>query len=109
MGNTKYIGGDKIIPASNCFAIFTSLCIIVPSGFAISFVNFTLLGWIGGFAFSIVYTVSFFNTLRILFLCSRTEPGIIPKIRSKQIEYNKTYQVTYKTPDKVMEEFRAQS
>ena len=51
--------------------------------------SYTLLGWVGGTFFDIAYIVSFGNVLRILYLCSRTEPGIIPKIRSKQIEYNK--------------------
>ena len=50
---------------------------------------FTLLGVVGGIFFDIVYLISFGNVLRVLYLCSRTEPGIIPKIRSKQIEYNK--------------------
>lgn len=109
MGNTKYIGGDRIVPSNNCFTLFTSLLIIGPSVFSMTFVNYSLLGWIGGTFFLIFYLVSFINTLRILYLCSRTEPGIIPKIRSKQIEYNKQYRVTYKSPDKIMEEFEEQS
>ena len=89
MGNTRYIGGDRIVPSNNCFAILTALLIIVPSLFAMTYVSYELLGWIGGTFFDIAYIVSFGNVLRILYLCSRTEPGIIPKIRSKQIEYNK--------------------
>ena len=52
--------------------------------------------------------VSFINVLRVLYLCSRTEPGIIPKLRSKQINYNKKYHVTYKTPEEVMNDFKQQ-
>ena len=109
MGNTKYISGDKIVPSNNFFAVFTSLLIILPSGFAMSYVSYSLLGWVFGIFFDLFYLVSFLNTLRILYLCSRTEPGIIPKIRSKQIDYNKQYRVTYKTPDTIMEEFKEQS
>ena len=52
--------------------------------------------------------VSFINVLRVLYLCSRTEPGIIPKLRSKQINYNKKYNVTYKTPEEIMNDFKKQ-
>lgn len=38
MGNTKYISGDKIVPASNCFTFFTALLIVIPSGFAVTYV-----------------------------------------------------------------------
>ena len=78
----------KIVPSNNCFAIFTSLLIIVPSGFAMTYTNYSLLGWLGGTLFLLIYLPSFINTLRILYLCSRTEPGIIPKLQSKLIDYN---------------------
>ena len=52
--------------------------------------------------------ISFVNVLRVLYLCSRTEPGIIPKLRSKQINYNKKYRVTYKTPEEVMDDYQKQ-
>ena len=52
--------------------------------------------------------VSFINVLRVLYLCSRTEPGIIPKLRSKQINYNKKYHVTYKAPEEIMNDFKQQ-
>ena len=109
-GNTKYVGGDKIVPSNNCFAIFTSLLIIFPSGFAMTYTNYGLLGWLGGTLFLLIYLPSFINTLRILYLCSRTEPGIIPKLQSKLIDYNpnKQYRVAYKTPDQIMEEFNKQ-
>ena len=37
MGNTRYIGGDKIVPSENGMAIGTSLAIILPSLFAMTF------------------------------------------------------------------------
>ena len=67
--------------------------------------NFKALGWGWGTLFGIFYMTSFVNVLRVLYLCSRTEPGIIPKLRSKQINYNKKYRVTYKTPEQVMDEY----
>ena len=36
-----------------------------------------------------------FLSLRALYKCSTVEPGIIPKIRSKAINYQRTYRVTY--------------
>ena len=35
----------------------------------------------------------------MLYLCSSTEPGIIPKIRSKSVNYQKPYKVTYQDAD----------
>ena len=71
--------------------------------------NYTLLGPIGGTIFLIFYLISLINTLRMLYLCGRTEPGFIPKIRSKQIDYNKQYRILYKTPDEIMEDVAMKS
>lgn len=43
----------------------------------------------------ILYIALVLNTIRIFMLCSYTEPGIIPKIRSSKIDYNKTHYVRY--------------
>ena len=80
---------------SNCFKISIYL-----------FRNYKALGLAWGTVFGIFYMISFVNVLRVLYLCSRTEPGIIPKLRSKQINYNKKYRVTYKTPEEVMSDFK---
>ena len=34
-------------------------------------------------------------TMRSLYLCATVEPGIIPKIRSKNVSYQKQYKVQY--------------
>ena len=54
---------------------------------------------------SIFYAVSFVNVLRVLYLCSRTEPGIIPKIKSRKIDYKRSFYVVYKSPEQIMQEF----
>ena len=85
MGNTKYRGGDKIYPSNFCFVFVTALMIFIPSAIVGVATNYKLCGIIGCWFLGIVYWASVFNTLRILHLCSATEPGIIPKIRSKEI------------------------
>ena len=35
----------------------------------------------------------------MLYLCATVEPGIIPKIRSKAVNYQKPYKVTYQDAD----------
>jgi hypothetical protein len=36
----------------------------------------------------LVYILIFVNTIRLFLLCTYTEPGVIPKIRSSKIDYN---------------------
>jgi len=43
-----------------------------------------------------VYFASLANNLRVLYMCAAVEPGIIPKIRSKAVNYQRQYQVTYR-------------
>ena len=73
--------------------------ILIPSGIVATVTNWSLTGWIGCWFLGAVYLVSVVNTIRILFLCAMTEPGIIPKIRSKEINYNQAYTVKYKEAD----------
>ena len=42
--------------------------------------------------------VSLINDMRVLYLCATVEPGIIPKIRSKALNYQRPYKVTYREP-----------
>ena len=98
IGNTTYRGGDKIKPSNDTFAAGTAVIIIVPSLYIMTVVSYGLCGW-WGLILSIFYSVSFINVIRILYLCSRTEPGIIPKIKSKKIDYKRSFYVVYKKPD----------
>ena len=66
------------------------------------FRNFGLLGYIWGSLFCIPYSFSIYLTLRALYMTSHTDPGVIPPVRSKQIKYNKTYRVSYKSADEVV-------
>ena len=49
----------------------------------------------------IIYLASVTNSLRCLVLCAITDPGIIPKIASKDINYNRTYGVVYRDIDEI--------
>ena len=103
-GKVKYIGNGRIIPSGADFACFTAVIIIFPTLFGITYVNYSLLGhW--GTAFGILWAATFINTLRILYLCATTEPGIIPRVKSNEIDYDVPYRVTYKSPEKITEEF----
>ena len=106
MGNAKYRGGDKIYPSNFCFVFVTGLMIFVPSMIVATVTNWSLVGWVACWFLGAFYLVSMINALRILILCSTTEPGIIPKIRSKEINYNLLYRVKYKEPDQLMLEYK---
>ena len=66
--------------------------------------NFSLFG-VYGWLFLILWTATFINTLRVLYLCAVTEPGIIPRVQSRKINYDIPHRVQYKSPEKVTEEF----
>ena len=87
MGNALYKGGDRIRPAEWGVTIITYIMIIPPSLLCLTVVPFDLAGWIGGALICIAYWISFINMLRMLYMCSHVEPGIIPKIRSRALNY----------------------
>ena len=53
------------------------------------------------------YMASLVNTLRILFMCAMVEPGIIPKIRSKTVPYQKAIKVAYRDVDEYEDQVKA--
>lgn len=55
-----------------------------------------LCGYIGGAFVFLAYVTSLVNVIRILYLCATVEPGIIPKIRSKTVNYTKPYKIKYR-------------
>lgn len=59
--------------------------------------NYTLGGLLGSIIIGLLYLPFVINTLRLYILCSYTEPGIIPRVRSNKIDYNKTHFVQYAT------------
>lgn len=63
------------------------------------FSPFELCGWIAGVFVCLLYIVSLGNVLRVLYLCASVEPGIIPKIRAKAVNYQKPYKVVYQDAD----------
>ena len=101
LGNAVYLGRDRIRPVQKGFAIVSSLLVAIPSLPALTFTPFYLFGWIGGPIACLAYLCSLVNVLRVLYLCATTDPGIIPKIRARSINYQKTYNVTYREPDEI--------
>lgn len=96
LGNSAYWGRDRIKPVDKCFVIITVFLVLVPSMPALAFTPFYLFDWLGGAAISLAYFCSLVNVLRVLYLCATLDPGIIPKIRAKSINYQKTYKVAYR-------------
>ena len=41
------------------------------------------------------------NAVRLLILATYTEPGIIPRITSNKIDYNRTHYVEYKSMEEI--------
>ena len=58
-----------------------------------------MVGWAGGVFICLAEAASLYITIRSLYLCATVEPGIIPKIRSKTVNYQKTYKVAYREAD----------
>jgi len=87
MGATRYRGFDRIRPVNWCFTIVTACMITLPSLACLTVVPFDLAGWAGGILICLAYAFSLGITLRTLYMCATVEPGIIPKIRSKSVNY----------------------
>ena len=60
--------------------------------------NYGIGEWVGVIFLGIVECLPLANTLRMFILCSYTEPGVIPKVRSDKIDYNKSHYVAYRNP-----------
>ena len=65
---------------------------------------FIAFGVIGGSLIAILYFISFANVLRCLYLCSRVEPGILPRVKSKVINYERMYKVIYREDIEIAQE-----
>ena len=48
-----------------------------------------------GIVVILVYALSLFVVFRNLYMCATTEPGVIPGIRAKVINYARPYKVLY--------------
>ena len=103
-GFMSYISKDKVWPVDKNCSYFTSLLMITTSLFVLVFTVFSLCGKIVQWFVAVIYLVSLINTVRIHHLCRSTEPGILPRIRSKKIDYNKTYHVRYRKKEKVLQD-----
>jgi hypothetical protein len=56
-------------------------------------------GILGMILLDAIFLLPLVNTIRMFVLCTYTEPGIIPRVRSSKIDYNKTHYVSYRTGD----------
>ena len=102
----KYLGADRVWPPDWAMSLLTVFLILVPSLFVLVITTFKLCGKIGGWFLAIPYGLSLLNLLRIHHNCRNTEPGIVPNIRSKKIDYNKSYTVRYRSLTEIMNEFK---
>lgn len=98
-GKMKYIGKDKVIPKDICVTSILWVVILLPALFVMSYTNYSIGGWWGLPFIDILFLVPLVNTLRLYLMCSYTEPGIIPRVRSTKIDYNKTHYVAYRIGD----------
>lgn len=105
----KYLGNDKVCPPDWLCSVVTIFMIVLPSLFVGIFTIFQLCGKVGGAILVVLYGISLLNLLRIHHLCRNTEPGIVPNIRSKRIDYNKQYYVKYRELNDVIREFTQSS
>lgn len=55
-----------------------------------------IAGWGLGLLLIVLYALSLSNVLRCLYLCLTVEPGVIPRIPSDIINYDRLYKVTYR-------------
>ena len=67
--------------------MITTLLITLPSLGCLTVIPIDMAGWAGGIGILLFYWCSLGNTLRVLYLCASVEPGIIPKIRTKAVNY----------------------
>jgi hypothetical protein len=58
-------------------------------------------GWAYLIFGGLFYFASVFNSLRCLVLCAITDPGILPKIPSSDVNYNRSYHVAYRDIDEI--------
>lgn len=82
-GNYRSKGGDKVTPPDWCFAIAASLFTAIPSSYIIVYTipkYFSSPWWV---IIDVIYTCSLLNLMRLVYLCSHTEPGVIPAIPGK--------------------------
>ena len=105
VGKMRYLGKDRVCPVDWLISMLTFAMIVIPSAFVLVFTIFWLCGKIGGAFLAAFYLLSVLNLLRIHHNCRNTEPGILPNIRSKRIDYNKSYNVRYRKLGEILDDF----
>ena len=96
MGNFKYKYRDRVCPGGWPILILTFTLIAGPSILVFIFTCYGIGGLYGTFFLGIPYLISLCNSLRVLINVTQTDPGIIPKLRSQNINYNRNYSVAYR-------------
>jgi len=67
------------------------IMIVPPAFFIVTFVLWSMtryFGYVGCVFLAIFYLLVVINAARFFVMCTFTEPGVIPKIRSEKIDYN---------------------
>lgn len=62
-----------------------------------------MAGIVGAILLGLAFLLPLVNTIRMFTACTYTEPGIIPRVRSAKIDYNKTHYVAYRQPEEAEE------
>jgi len=106
-GKMRYLSADRVCPAEWPASIITFFLIVIPSGFVLVYTIFELCGKIGGWFLAAFYLLCVLNLIRLHHHCRNTEPGVIPNIRSKRIDYNKQYFIRYRDLDAIYKEFES--
>ena len=99
IGNLSYNGKHIRQPCGEdlCALIISTTLIILPT---LVTVFLTLLisndNWLPGIIMVVPYIVSGVNSVRLILKTAMTDPGIIPIVKSAQIDYTKFYKVKYR-------------
>ena len=81
--------------------ILTYILVLFPSVPVLIFTTYGIGGWIGSVFLGIPYLISMVNSIRLVMQVALTDPGIIPKLKSSEINYNKTYNVLYRNTEEL--------
>ena len=99
--SARVLGGDRHLHFDNRALCSHNDLHVSKFHFLTFYRTYGIAGWWGTVLLGLPYLASLLNVLRNLYLCAMTEPGIIPKVRSQEINYNKTYFVAYRSADEI--------
>lgn len=101
-GNMKYLGRDNVCPPQWGFSMITNGIALAGLIFVVVIPAFPLCGKFWGTVLSTLFTLWTCFVIWLHNKVGRTEPGIIPNIRSKKIDYNRPYKCRYRPIDDLL-------